>query len=52
VPSKSDDGSIIFNSIGLDITKRKQAERELEQVNSNLENLVEERAQKAIKLSR
>ncbi|MEQ8705390.1 MAG: PAS domain-containing protein [Phaeodactylibacter sp.] len=52
VPSKKTDGSIIWDSIGLDITKRKEAERELERINKNLEELVEERAQKAIKLSR
>jgi len=51
-PSKQKDKSIIWDTVGLDITKRKEAEFELEQVNSNLENLVEERAQKAIKLSK
>lgn len=52
VPVKNTDGSVVWNSIGLDITKQKEAEKELERINKNLEKLVEERAQKAVKLSR
>lgn len=52
VPIKNTDGSVVWNSIGLDITRQKEAEQELERINKNLERLVEERAQKAIKLSR
>jgi PAS domain S-box-containing protein len=51
-PIKQTDGSIIWDAIGLDITKRKQAESELEQINVNLERLVDERAEKALKLSK
>jgi PAS domain S-box-containing protein len=52
VPEKQKDGSVIWDSIGLDITKRKEAELELEQVNKNLEDLAEKRAKKAIELSK
>jgi PAS domain S-box-containing protein len=52
VPSQQEDGTIIWDAIGLDITKRKEAEQELEKINKHLENLVEERAQKAINLSK
>jgi PAS domain S-box-containing protein len=52
VPEKQVDGSVVWNSIGLDITKRKTAEFELEQINENLEKLVDERAKKAIRLSK
>lgn len=52
IPVKNTDGSVVWNSIGLDVTKQKEAEKELERINKNLEKLVEERAQKAIKLSK
>ena len=52
MPSKQKDGSVIWDTVGIDITKRKKAEEELAQINKNLEQLVEERAQKAINLSR
>jgi PAS domain S-box-containing protein len=52
VPVKNTDGSVVWNSIGLDITKQKEAEKELERINKNLEKLVEERARKAIELSK
>lgn len=52
VPTKQEDGSVLWDTIGLDITKRKQAEKDLEQINKNLEQIVEERAKKAIKLSK
>jgi len=52
VPELQEDGSIVWDTVGLEITERKQAERALEKVNRNLEKLVEERAQKAIQLSK
>ncbi len=52
IPEKQDDGSIIWDSIGLDITKRKRAENDLKEINESLEQRVEERTQKAIKLSK
>ncbi|GAB5562970.1 MAG: hypothetical protein Wins2KO_00330 [Winogradskyella sp.] len=52
IPIRQKDGSVIWDTIGIDITKRKKAEEDLERINKNLERLVEERAQKAIRLSR
>lgn len=51
IPEKKKDESVVWDTIGLDITKRKEVERQLEQMNANLEKLVEERAEKAIQLS-
>ncbi|MEM6516640.1 MAG: PAS domain-containing protein [Bacteroidota bacterium] len=51
VPTAQADGSVIWDTILLDITKRKKAEKNLEQLNANLETLVEKRAKKAIQLS-
>lgn len=51
LPVKQKDGSIILDAIGIEITKRKTAEQELAEINSNLEVLVEQRAEKAIKLA-
>ncbi len=52
VPSLQIDGSVIWDSIGLDITQQRIAELELEKLNRGLEKLVEERAKKAIELSK
>jgi nitrogen fixation protein FixH len=51
IPQKQNDGSIIWDSVGLDITHQKEMEIALERMNANLEKLVQERAEKAIKLS-
>ena len=45
-------GNEIYPTSSIDITKRKQAENDLAELNANLEKLVEERAEKAIRLSR
>ncbi|MDN4164556.1 PAS domain S-box protein [Cytophagales bacterium LB-30] len=52
IPFEQYDGSIIWDTIGIDITPQKKAEQELEQLNKNLEDLVQERAMKAIKLAK
>ncbi len=52
VPSKLEDGSVVWDTVGLDITKQKEIELEIDRINTNLELLVEERAQKAITLSK
>lgn len=46
-----ENGNEIYPTSSIDITKRKQAENELAELNANLEKLVEERAEKAVRLS-
>jgi|GEM_PF-1405344 len=46
-----ENGNEIYPTSSIDITKRKEIEQQLEQMNANLEKLVEERAEKAIQLS-
>jgi len=51
-PVLQPDGSIIWDSIGLDITKQKEAEKELELLNANLEKRVKKRTKKILKVSK
>lgn len=46
IPFKNPDGSIIWDSISLDITQQKNTEIELAELNKNLENRVRERTEK------
>ncbi len=47
-----ENGYEIYPTTSIDITKRKETEKELEKINQNLEKLVQQRAQKAIDLSK
>lgn len=47
-----ENGYEIYPTTSIDITKRKETEKELAKINQNLEKLVQERAQKAINLSK
>lgn len=52
IPNKQSDGSVVWDSIGLDITEKKKAEQDLEILNNNLERRVEERTEKILKVSK
>jgi len=52
IPSRQTDGSTVWDTIGLDITDQKKAEKELELLNNNLEKRVEERTEKILSVSK
>ena len=51
VPNKQEDGSVIWDNFGLDITRRKEAEFKLSELNTHLEKRVEERTEEILKVS-
>jgi PAS domain S-box-containing protein len=51
VPFKQDDGSIVWDTFGIDITESVQAKMALETLNNTLEKRVEERTQELVKMS-
>lgn len=51
VPEKHADGSIVWNTFGLDITEAKKASESLERLNNHLEDVVSERTQELQKTS-
>jgi PAS domain S-box-containing protein len=52
IPNKTDDGSVIWDSIGIDVTDKKRSEKALEVLNNTLERKVEERTAKILNISK
>ncbi len=50
-PKKQRDGSVIWDSIAIDITKQKEAEQALKELTAHLEDRVEERTKDILKVS-
>lgn len=51
-PTQKEDGCVVWDCIGLDITARKQAEQEIELLNQDLERRVEERTREIQEVSK
>ena len=51
-PKKQPDGSVIWNSFGIDITRQKEAEIKLDILNKNLEQRVAHRTEEILKVSK
>lgn len=51
VPIKQNDGSVLWDSVGIDITDKIESKERLEELNQTLEQRVEERTREIVKMS-